>query len=166
MKSDRIGHLPGSDGGRTGPPPACLMREVIVDGDDGKPVRLLTNLQALPAKTIADLYRRRWQVELFFRWLKVWANFKHLISHSKRGVTFQFYTAVIACLLMHVHTGRKVNKYALFLFGQVAAGQATLEKILPMLERIEREKRLERERLARKKTQGLIGTKSKAPLPG
>lgn len=165
VKSDRIGRLPGGRNGRTGPAPECLLREVIVDGDDGRPVRLITNLLDLPAKTIADLYRRRWQVELFFRWLKTWANFDHLISHSQNGVTFQFYTAVIACLLMHVRTGRKVNKYALFLFGQVANGQATLEKILPMLEKIEREKELERIRLARKKAERLGVEKTSLLLP-
>lgn len=153
VQSDRIGTLPGSPGGRTGPPPTQQMREVIIDGDDGKPVRLITNLLDLPAHIIAALYRQRWQVELFFRWLKVWAGFEHLISHSKKGVTFQFYVAVIGCLLMHVRTGRKVNKYAIFLFGQVAAGLTTLEHILPMLEKIEREKELERQRLARKKQQ-------------
>lgn len=166
--SDRIGFLPGSAGGRTGPPPTQLLREVIVHGDDGKPVRLITNLLDVPAHVIADLYRRRWQVELFLRWLKVWAGFEHLMSRSQRGVTFNFYVAVIGCLLMHVRTGHKVNKYSLFLFGQVAAGHATLEQILPMLERIEREKELERQRLARKRAQKKLGGNSKIPaqLPG
>jgi transposase len=165
VQSDRVGTLPGSPGGRTGPPPAQLMREVIVDGDDGKPLRLITNLLDLPAHVIAALYRRRWQVELFFRWLKVWAGFEHLISHSKKGVTFQFYVAVIGCLLMHVRTGRKVNKYAIFLFGQVAAGLTTLEHILPMLEKIEHEKELERRRLAKKKTRKqLCGAAAKMPV--
>jgi hypothetical protein len=167
--SDRTGYLPGSAGSRTGPPPTQLLREILIEGDDGKPLRLLTNLLDLPAHIIAALYRQRWQVELFFRWLKVWVGFKHLISHSKKGVTFQFYVAVIACLLMHVRTGRKVNKYSVFLFSQVAAGAVSLEKILPMLERIEREKELERQRLARKKAQKqLTGGVSKIPaqLPG
>jgi len=162
--SDRVGILPGSKNSRTGPPPKQPMREVIVNGDDGKPLRLLTNLLDLPAHVIAELYRQRWQVELFFRWLKVWAGFDHLISHSKNGVTFQFYIAVIGCLLMHLRTGRKVNKYAIFLFGQVAQGHVTLEQILPMLEKIEREKELERQRLARKKAQRqLSGTAEKNP---
>lgn len=166
--SDRQGVLPGSAGLRTGPPPKQTLREVILTGDDGKPLRILTNLLDVPAHVIAELYRKRWQVELFFRWLKVWAGFEHLMSHDQGGVTFQFYVAVIACLLMHLRTGRKANKYALFLFGQVAAGQATLEQILPMLERIEREKELERQRLARKKASKLTGPASKnpPPLPG
>jgi hypothetical protein len=161
--SSRIGILPGSPGGRTGPPPAQLLREVIINGDDGKPLRLLTNLLDVPAHVIAALYRRRWQVELFLRWLKVWAGFEHVMSHSHNGVTFNFYVAVIGCLLMYVRTGRKVNKYSLFLFGQVAAGHTTLEKILPMLERIEREKELERQRLARKRAQKNLSGALKNP---
>jgi hypothetical protein len=93
---------------------------------------------------------------LFFRWLKVRAGFEHLISQSKNGMTFQFHVAVIGCLLKHVRTGRKVNKYAIFLFGHVATGMTTLEQILPILEKIEREKELERRRLARKKQQKLL----------
>jgi hypothetical protein len=163
--SDHTGVLPGSAGLRTGPPPKQTMREVIVKGSDGKPLRLLTNLLDLPAHVIAELYRLRWQVELFLRWLKVCVGFEHLISHSQRGITFQFYVAVIGCLLMHVRTGRKVNKYGVFLFGQVAAGLATLEQILPMLERIEREKELERQRRARKKAQKMLdGLSSKNPV--
>jgi Transposase DDE domain len=167
--SDRMGVLPGSVGSRTGPPPKQILREVIVKGSDGKILRLLTNLLDLPAHVIAELYRLRWQIELFLRWLKVCVGFEHLISHGQRGITFQFYTAVIGCLLMHVRTGRKVNKYGVFLFGQVAAGLATLEKILPMLERIEREKELERQRRARKKAQKMLdglSLKNPALLPG
>jgi len=167
--SDRIGILPGASGGRTGPPPSQKLREVIINGDDGKPVRLLTNLLEVPAYVIGALYRRRWIIELFFRWLKVWGGFKHLMSHSQKGVTFNFYVAVIACLLMHVRTGRKVNKYSLFLFGQVAAGLISLEAILPLLERIEREKELERQRLARKKARKMLAAealKNPTPLPG
>ena len=123
----------------------------MIDSSTGKPMRLLTSLLDVPAWAVAELYRRRWQVELFLRFFKVSAGEEHLISHSPSGITTQFYVGVIACLLMYVRTGRKVNKYALFLFGQVASGQVTMEQILPMLERIEREKELERKRLAQKK---------------
>jgi hypothetical protein len=150
--SDRVGVLPGGRNGRTGPPPQRPLREVVIrDEQTGESIRLLTSLMDVPAYIIGLLYRHRWQVELFFRWLKVWAGFEHLISRSHKGITMQFYVAVIACLMMHIRTGRKVNKYMLFLMGQVAAGLATFEQILPLLERVEREKELERKRRARKK---------------
>lgn len=150
--SDRIGILPGS-GGNTPKPPGQELREVVIDGSDGKPVRLLTTLLDLPAWMIGLLYRKRWQVELFFRWLKVWANFEHLICHNKNGLLIQFYVAVIGVLLMYVRLGRRISKYAYSLLTVVAAGGATLEQILPILERREHEKELERARLARKKAE-------------
>jgi hypothetical protein len=154
--SDRLGTLPGSSQkkgkSRTGPPPTRTLREVIVtDPQTGKSVRLITSLLDVPAHVIGAIYRHRWQIELFFRWLKVWANFDHLVSHNKRGITLQFYVAIIACLLMYVRSGRKLNKYSLFLLGQVAAGQVDFDGIAPMLDRIEREKQQERQRRLQKK---------------
>lgn len=162
LLSDRVGILPGSPGGRTGPPPARTVREVICqDPATGKQIRLLTSLLDVPGHVIGLLYRHRWQVELFLRWLKVWAGMEHLISHGKKGITLQFYVAVIACLLMHISTGRKVNKYMLFLMGQVASGLATFEQIVPLLEKIEHEKELERRRRQKKKL-----LKNQELLPG
>ena len=164
ITSDRIGVLPGSGGGRgsrTGPPPTRLLREVILQGADGKPLRLLSSLLDVEAWVIAELYRRRWQIELFLRWLKVWAGMDHLMSHNKKGITLQFYVAVIACLLMHIATGRKVSKYTVFLMGQVASGLAHFEDILPLLDKVEREKEQERQRRARKKL-----AKTQLQIPG
>ncbi|MEI7767677.1 MAG: IS4 family transposase [Phycisphaerae bacterium] len=152
VQSDRIGILPVNRNSRTGPPPHVPLRELfITDPQTGKTIRLLTSLMDLPAHLVGHLYRQRWQVELFFRWLKVWGGMQHLLSNDKRGVTLQFYVAVIACLLMHIRTGRKVNKYMIMLMGQVATGAVSFDQITPILERIEREKALARARLARKK---------------
>jgi hypothetical protein len=150
VTGDRVGILPGR-----GAPDRALRELVLCDPRTGKSIRVLTSLLDLPAHLIGILYRRRWQVELFFRWLKVWGRFEHLISHTRNGLTIQFYVAVIGVLLMYLATGRRVSKYAFSLLGFVAAGQATLEDILPELERREREKRLERERLARKRAEKL-----------
>jgi hypothetical protein len=146
--SDRVGILPGRDA------PDRMMREVVLrDPQTGKSIRVLTSLMDVPAYLIGVLYRHRWQIELFFRWLKVWGNFEHLISHSRNGLTIQFYVAVIGVLLTYLSTGHRVSKYAVSLLTFVAAGQATLEDILPILEKREREKQLERARLARKRAE-------------
>ena len=60
---------------------------------DSGVVKLLTDLLDLPAQLIAELYKHRWEIELFFRWLKVTANFGHLTSHSRNGVTLSFHIA-------------------------------------------------------------------------
>ena len=148
--TDRIGILTGRNA------PTALVREVvIVAPDTGKPIRLITSLLDVPARVIGILYRHRWQIELFFRWLKVWGNFEHLISHSRNGLTIQFYVAVIGVLMTYLATGHRVSKYSYSLLTFVAAGQATLEDILPILEKRERERMLEKARLARKRTQKL-----------
>ena len=148
--SDTLGVLAGQPPGR--PAPQTPLREVLIaDARNlGQVIRILTNSMDVPAYLAGEVYRCRWQIELFFRWLKVHANFRHLISHSKNGITLDFYVAVIGTLLMYLHTGRKVSKYAFGMLTMVASGQATLAQILPILEARERSSALERERLARK----------------
>jgi hypothetical protein len=126
------------------PPTRPLRRVIVRDQKNQKDVILISDLPDVPARVIAALYRQRWQIELFFKWLKTYANFDHLISHNSAGVTLQFYVAVIATLLLHLATGRRVSKYSLFWLGSVAAGQATFEQMQAGLARIEREKELER----------------------
>jgi hypothetical protein len=148
--TDRLGHLSGS--GRNHPPQAMLREVVLLDpAHPDRPVRLVTSILDVPAEVIGLLYRWRWKIELFFRWLKVHAHFEHLTSHSKNGVTSGFYIAVIAVLLIYLHTQRPVSKYAYAMLSLVAGGQAALEDILPILERRERECELDRQRRERKK---------------
>jgi hypothetical protein len=138
------------------------LREVLLQyEEDGetKIVRLITNRLDVPAEIIARLYQYRWQIELFFRWLKCFADFDHLISHSREGVLLHFYTAVIGALLMYLHSGCRPSKYTFVLLGQVACGAATWDEILPILQERERQRDLERRaaaaRRARKKSQSL-----------
>jgi len=148
--SDTLGRMAGS---QHRPAPDILLREVVVQSPDepGGVIRLLTNLLEVEAWAIALLYRYRWQVELFFRWLKVFANFSHLISESREGVLLSFYVAVIGVLLMYLHTGAKPSKYAFSLLGLVASGASTLEEIAPILAERERRIALEAARRARRK---------------
>lgn len=80
--------------------PDQVLREVVVFDarNPDRPVRLLTSLASsdvVGAEVVGEVYRWRWQIELFFRWLKVHANFRHVISHSRNGLTLSFYVAVI-----------------------------------------------------------------------
>ena len=67
MLSDRIGFLPGRQAKNRKNPMRDAVREIAVMTDTGKKLRLLTNDLDAPAQEIADLYKRRWQIELFFR---------------------------------------------------------------------------------------------------
>ena len=163
--SDRLGHLPGSGGGDTPEPPPQRLREVRIanEAEPDKPVRLLTTLLDVPAYVIGLLYRKRWQVELFFRWLKCWANVDHLIAHSRNGVLLQFYAAVIAVLLVHVRHGRRPSRYAYQMLHLVAAGAADMDDLGRVLARRERERDLERARLARKRAAARAAAAAKKP---
>jgi Transposase DDE domain len=150
--SDSQGRLMGSVHRQA---PDLRLREVLIQSPEepGGAVRLLTNLTDIDAWVVGLLYRYRWQVELFFRWLKVYANFAHLISHSRSGVLLSFYVAVIGVMLTYLHSGARPSKYAFSLLGIVASGGGTLEEIAPILAERERRIALERTRRARRKQQ-------------
>ena len=57
-----------------------------------------------------ELYRHRWQVEMFFRWLKCLVPCRHWLAHSQQGVTLQVYLVLIEALLLAELTGEKPNK--------------------------------------------------------
>lgn len=147
--SDRCGHLTGCDHSR---PPPQRLREVVLRRANGEPLRLLTSLTdpALSATLIGLLYRNRWQIELFFRWLKACAQFRHAISHSQNGLSVALYVALIATLLSAIVTGRRPSKYTLAVLQFVAAGLTELEQMQPVLARFERERELARQRRARR----------------
>jgi hypothetical protein len=75
-------------------------------------VILITSQQCdeLSAEDVMELYRHRWQVEMFFRWLKCLAPCRHWFAHSQQGVTLQVYLALIEALLLAEMTGDKPNK--------------------------------------------------------
>ena len=139
----------------TGPgAPEGTFRLVVIQTVDrkGKPetIRLLSSLNdpAIAARVIGEVYRLRWQIELFFKWLKTWANLDHLLSTTRNGITFQFYVAVIAVLLMYLGTGRRVSRYALHQLQLLMHGQTTLAKMMQVLARRDRERVLARQRAA------------------
>jgi hypothetical protein len=152
VTSDRLVRLVGSDHRK---PPDMVLREVvIIPADDPEnPVYLLTTLLDLDASIIGLLYRHRWQIELFFRWLKSYARFDHLISHDREGVLLNFYVAVIGVTLMYLHMGHRPSKYLFLMMGMVANGSATLEEVLPILRERERQCKMQRDRVARRRAE-------------
>jgi IS4 transposase len=68
---------------------------------DGQPLRLVSNDLASPPRTIAELYKSRWQIELLFKWIKQNLKIKSFLGTSENAVRLQIITALIAYLLLH-----------------------------------------------------------------
>lgn len=100
--SDRIGHLPQRMARNRRNPFQDPVREVRVRIENGKVLRILSNDIDMPAEQIADLYKRRWQIELFFRWIKQTLKIKHFIGRSENAVRIQIAVALIAFLLLRL----------------------------------------------------------------
>ena len=100
--SDRIGLLPKRQAKNRKNPFSKPVREVRIKTDTGKVLRLLSNDLDAPAREIADLYKRRWAIELFFRWVKQTLKIKHFIGNSENAVRIQIAVAMIAYLLLRL----------------------------------------------------------------
>jgi IS4 transposase len=100
--SDRIGHLPARQAKSRKNPFQDPVREVRVCSETGKILRILSNDLDASAEAIADLYKRRWQIELFFRWIKQTLRIKHFIGASENAVRIQIAVALIAYLLLRL----------------------------------------------------------------
>ncbi len=131
-----------------------LRRVTIAQPDKpDRPIWLLTNRLDLSAETIGVIYRHRWQVELFFRWLKCMANFKHFYSESPQGMTLQVYIALIGTLLIAIETGARPSSYDYALMSMAVAGLAPIDQILAQAakRRAERGRAAEQQRTRRAK---------------
>jgi hypothetical protein len=100
--SDRIGHLPERMARHRKNPFQNPVREVRVKTETGKELRILTNDLDAPAEEIADLYKRRWQIELFFRWIKQTLKIRHFLGTSENAVRIQLAVALIAFLVLRL----------------------------------------------------------------
>ena len=110
--SDRIGFLPRRQGANRKNPMRDAVREIVVVTDTGKKLRILSNDLDAPADEIADLYKRRWQIELFFRLMKQTLKIRHLIGRSQNAVRIQVAAALIAHLLLRLLQNITKEKHA------------------------------------------------------
>jgi len=80
--------------------PYPLRRVGHRDPESKKHYVFITNNFKLSAKTIANLYKERWQIEIFFRWIKQNLKIKAFVGNSRNAVMTQIYVALIAYLLL------------------------------------------------------------------
>ena len=82
--------------------PEQIRRIRFKDPDSGKTLVFLTNNTALPALTIAALYKSRWQVELFFKWIKQHLRIKRFLATSENAVKTQIWCAIATYVLIAI----------------------------------------------------------------
>jgi hypothetical protein len=109
-------------------------------GKTGSPsdgiLRIATNLLDVPAEVIADIYRHRWTIEVFFRFFKHILGCRHLLSTDPVGIEIQTYCAIIACLLISLCTGRKPTLRTYEMICYYFTGLADEEELLAHIEKL------------------------------
>lgn len=100
--SDCIVRLNGRLSSTRHNPIDCDLREVHVTADDGKVLRLITNDLDASAEEIAGLYRQRWQIELFFRWVKQNLKVRKFLGTSENAVRIQIAVALVTFILLRL----------------------------------------------------------------
>jgi len=96
VKKDQIVYL-GKDGLTKMKHP---LRLLTTEDTRGQPEMIITNDFKLTAKELSELYRNRWQIELFFKWIKQHLRVKHFYGRSARAVENQLFIALITYCLM------------------------------------------------------------------
>lgn len=109
-------------------------------------LQLVTNLgsEELSAGEVALLYKERWRIELFFRWVKCILGCRHWLAESPQGVAIEIYLALIAALLLQLYTGQAPNRRMMEWIQFYLLGVASLDELWAGVER-------ERQRQARRK---------------
>ena len=116
VRFDWIGYMTDSSGNKY---PTALRLIRYVDPETGKLLEFLTNLLELNAITIAELYKERWQIELFFKWIKQNLKIKTFLGTSENAVMSQIWVAMIAFLLLRVlqlSSESKITTHQLLVF--------------------------------------------------
>ena len=111
--------------------PDTLRKVSFVDEETGKRLVFLTNNSALPAATIAAIYKQRWQVELFFKWIKQHLRIKAFYGTSENAVKSQIWIAVSVYVLVAIVRKRLELEASLYQILQVLS--LTLFEQTPIL---------------------------------
>jgi hypothetical protein len=126
LRCDQTIRLNSRTGRRDYPDP--LRRVSYVDPETGQALVFLTNWFALEAFIIAQIYRRRWGIETFFRWLKQHLRLRGFFANSPNGVRIQIWSALCAHLLVAIAKQRKNLPASLYEILQVVS-VSSLEQI-------------------------------------
>lgn len=114
------------------------VRLVWIEGKDTA-LMLVTNVppERLSADLVGLLYRRRWQIECFFRWLKCLLKCRHWMAESENGVAIQLYLALICAVLLQQTLGNRPNQRSWELIQMFHLGWVTPQELVNGLQQEE-----------------------------
>jgi IS4 transposase len=135
--SDRIGHLPNRQASSRRNPMQDPVREVRVKTDTGKILRILSNDLDASAEEIAALYKRRWAIELFFRWVKQTLKITRFLGTSENAVRIQIAVALIAFLLLRLAQATQTAVASPLTFARLVRGNLMHRRAINRLLEIE-----------------------------
>lgn len=130
------------------------LRRIQVSREGKPPLVLATNDLTSPAADIAELYKKRWQIELFFKWMKQNLKLKRFLGRSRNAVSVQIYAALIGYLLLWLHRrrlGRDTDLYLLL----VEVKETLFQRTETARQRQYRHRRRERLRIITEKQSAL-----------
>jgi hypothetical protein len=133
LRSDHTVILTGIASARAYPDP--LRRVTYFDAETNKRLKFLTNNFMLPALTIAQIYKCRWQVELFFKWIKQHLRIKAFYGTSENAVKTQIWIAVSIYVLVAIVRKRLGLEVSLYQILQILS--VTLFEKVPILQALE-----------------------------
>ncbi len=107
-------------------------RRIKYRDDEGRVLVFLTNDFALPALSIAELYKARWQIELFFKWIKQHLRIKSFFGTSPNAVKVQIWTAISVYLLVAIMKKRMKIDHSLYTILQILS--VSLFEKMPILQ--------------------------------
>ena len=117
IRADRIVAIDGRlSSNRENPLAGIALREVVVAIEHGRTLRLITNDLDAPAESIAALYKARWQIELFFRWVKQNLKIKRFLGTSENAVRSQIAVALIVFLILRLAAAASRSTSSLLTF--------------------------------------------------
>ena len=118
-------HVKRMHGGRGGP-------------EQSETLAIATDLLDVEADVIALIFKHRWTIETFFRFYKHILGCRHLLSHNQNGIELQTYSAILACMLISLWTGRKPTLRTYEMLCWYFTGMADEEELLSHIEHLQK----------------------------
>ncbi len=106
--------------------------------EQSETLALATDLMDVEADVIALIFQYRWTIEIFFRFYKHILGCRHLLSYKRNGIELQTYTAILACMLISLWTGRKPTLRTFEMLCWYFTGMASGEELLAHIERLQK----------------------------